>query len=74
VLSAGFKPEIPAIKRLHTYSLDRTATGDRRKMFFRMTKAKGGRREEHAEHIRQPKTAYMILDRDKLKDEIFEKT
>jgi hypothetical protein len=28
---------------------------------FRMTKSKGGRREEHAEHIRKPKIAYMIL-------------
>jgi len=27
MLSAGFEGAIPAIRRLHTYALDRTATG-----------------------------------------------
>jgi len=27
MLSAGFEPAIPAMKRVQTYALDRTATG-----------------------------------------------
>jgi hypothetical protein len=41
---------------------------------FRMNKTKGDRRESHAEHMRQPKIAYMILSWDKWKDEMSKNT